>query len=150
MAGLLDEIEARPDIIPPRRRSARISLWKGPLRAAFFSQTTLRFSAEDLPRFGSLFSSNETRWPSFKPLNPARSTADMWTKISGTAIFCFNKSKTLCRIEPLHCASRHHGTPMFKRQKGLTRRLRRVQRSHIWDDNALSKKCRRASPVARQ
>ena len=60
----------------PNDRAGRIAIpvhpWNGEV---IFPQTRERFSADDLPRFGSVLISKLTRWPSARPGRPARSTA---------------------------------------------------------------------------
>src|SRR5437762_867841 len=68
---------------------------------------TLRFSAEVLPRL--VMSSYSTCCPSLSVLKPARSTAEIWTKMSLPPPWSWMKPVALGRVEPLNGACCHHG-----------------------------------------
>src|ERR1700722_9948305 len=59
---------------------AQAGLSGGSAAASESHRETLRFSADDLPRFST--TSYSTAWPSFNVLSPARSTAEMCTNTS--------------------------------------------------------------------
>jgi hypothetical protein len=58
----------------------QVGLSGGSAAAGESHRETLRFSADDLPRFST--TSYSTAWPSFNEVSPARSTAEMCTNTS--------------------------------------------------------------------
>ena len=79
-------------------------------------QTGLMFTAAGLFLRGSFSTSNDTAWPSRRPVRPERSTALTCTNTSCAAFIRRDETETLRHVEPLHDARSHRHTPRMRRR----------------------------------